>query len=223
MTLTAAERFLILAHHPEKANYVIPEQTRNAGMIGSILLDLAAEDKIKIENGVVLVRSTNTKLLLPHRVVLQRMHQSNKRKKVKTWISRFAQAPGRHHREILTALERKGIVRIDRKKFLFIPYWRTSLIKSSEREEMIRDIREIIFKGRPVKNENAILLGLIQACKMFKVVCQDKEEIRTCKMKLKEIIASNVISGSVDKVIREMQAAVVNAAVISSTAATSAH
>jgi len=155
MTLTAAERFLILAHHPVKANYVIPEQTRNAGMIGSILLDLAAEDKIKIENGMVLVRSTNTKLLLPHRVVLQRMHQSTKPRKVKTWISRFAQAPGRHHREILTALERKGIVRIDRKKFLFIPYWRTSLIKSSEREEMIREMQAAVINAAVISSTAA--------------------------------------------------------------------
>lgn len=31
MSLTTAEKFLILAHHPEKPRYYIPEQRRNAG------------------------------------------------------------------------------------------------------------------------------------------------------------------------------------------------
>ena len=121
MSLTTAEKFLILAHHPEKPKYAIPEQMRNVGLIGAILMDLANEERIVIEEGRIKVRSTNTRLPDPHRAILGKIQQSTRPKKVKAWISRFAQLPGKYRKAIQVELERKGIMRIEKKRFLFIP------------------------------------------------------------------------------------------------------
>jgi hypothetical protein len=56
-----------------------------------------------------------------------------------------------------------------------------------------------------------MILGLVQACKMHKVICNSKEEIKSCKPRLKKIIESDEIASDVDKVIRETQAAVITA------------
>jgi hypothetical protein len=125
MSLTVAEKFLILAHHPEKSKYVIPEQMRNAGLIGSILIDLSAEERIKIEDGKIFVKHTNTNLPEAHRLILQKIKHSSKPRKVKSWISRFAQVPGKYRKGLLVSLERKGILRLEHKRFLFIKYLRT--------------------------------------------------------------------------------------------------
>jgi hypothetical protein len=221
MNLTVSEKFLILAHHQEKSSYVIPEQMRNAGLIGSILIDLISEERLKIEDGKVTVRHTNTNLPEAHRLILQKIHQSSKKKKVKTWISRFAQGSGKYRKGILVSLERKGILRIEHKRFLFIKYLKTSLVKTSIRNEIIRELREIVFNNKIPDHEYAMMLGLVQACKMHKVICRSKEEVKLSKTKLKKIIESNAIARDVDKVIREMQAAVI-ASITASSVVTSA-
>jgi hypothetical protein len=221
MSLTTAEKFLVLAHHPTKPKYAIPEQMRNTGLIGAILMDLSAEERIVIEGGRIKVRSTNSHLPEPHRVILKKIQETSKLKKVKTWISRFSQLPGKYRKAIQVELERKAIMRIERKRFLFFPYLQTTLIKTSLREQMIRELRGIIFGNQKPDKETSMLLGLVQACRMHKVICKDRMEMKACKVKLKEIIESDVISGGVDKVIREMHAAVIGA-VVASTAATTA-
>ena len=86
---------------------------------------------------------------------------------------------------------------------------------------MVAELRETLFGNRKIDNETAMLLGLVQACKMHKVVCHGRDEVKACKARLKEILERDIISSGVDKVIREMHAAVMGA-VVASTAATTA-
>jgi hypothetical protein len=220
MTLTTAERLIVLAHHPEKPRFVVPEQLRNVGIIGSILIDLSAEERLKIEGGKIIVKHTNTNLPEPHRLMLQKIHQSGKKRKVKSWISRTVQAPRKYRRGILKSLERKGIIRMEEKRFLFFKYFVTYLIKTSLREQMIQEIRGVIFENKQPDKEISMILGMLQACKMHKIFCEDKEEIKRCKSVLKDMLASYTISRDVDKVIQEMHAAVVSAVIASSVATT---
>ena len=221
MSLTVAEKFLILIHHPEKSKYVVMEQAMNAGLIGAILLDLSAEERIKITEGKVTVRHSSSRLPEPHRQILKKIQQSPKQKKAKSWISRFALSPGKYRKGILVSLERKGILRIERKRFLFIKYLRTYLIKTSLRNEMIQELRNVVFSNEKPDKEGAMMLGLVQACKMHKVICRSKEETKLSKTRLKEIIESDDIAREVDQVIREMQVAVITA-IAASTVATTA-
>ncbi len=59
------------------------------------------------------------------------------------------------------------------------------------------------------------MLGLIEACKMHKIIAKDKSEIKICKRKLAELIKSDSIAQGVDKVIKEMQAVIIGAVVAS--------
>ena len=86
---------------------------------------------------------------------------------------------------------------------------------------MIREIRAVIFEGDDISEKAASLLGLVEACKMYKVICKDKKEVSLCKARLKELIQDDQIAQGVDKVIQAMQAAVV-AAIVATTAATTA-
>lgn len=222
MSLTVAEKFLILIHHPQKSKYVVSEQAKNAGLIGAILLDLSAEERISIGEGKVTVRHSSTRLPEPHRLILQKIQQSPKQKKVKSWISRFAQGPGKYRKGILISLERKGILRIEHKRFLFIKYLRTYMIKTSDRDEIIRELRDIVFNNRKPDKDNAMMLGLVQACKMHKVISRNKDEAKRSKTKMKEIIESDEIAKEVDVVIREMQVAVITAITASTVVTTAA-
>ena len=53
--------------------------------------------------------------------------------------------------------------------------------------------------------DNALILGLIEACKIHKIIAKDRSEIKICKRKLADIIKSDAIAQGVDKVIKEMK------------------
>lgn len=221
MKLTIAESFLVLIHHPEKARYIVDGNVRNAGLIGSIFLDLSLDENIITEDGYLIVKSFQTKLPGLYKKILDKMSNSPRKRKPKVWISRFSQRSNKPRRELLDSLEKKGIVDIEHKVFLVFPYIRSRLLKQDLRNQMISDLRDIIFKNKEIDPHSASLLGLIQACKMHKVVCNDKAELKQSRLKIKEIIESDLITQGVSTVIQEMQAAMM-AAIIASTAATTA-
>ncbi|MCG8699225.1 MAG: hypothetical protein MI922_14315, partial [Bacteroidales bacterium] len=94
------------------------------------------------------------------------------------------------------------------------------LINSEIRESIIKEVRGIIFNDNTINNEYSMMLGLIEACKMHKVIAKDKSEIKICKRKLAELIKSDSIAQNVDKVIKEVQAAITVAIVASTVAVT---
>ena len=208
MIQTTSEKFLILIQNPEKSNCLISDQMRNVGLIGSILMDLVNEKSIDIENGKIKAKTTKTKLSISHKQILGLISQSKKSKKIKTWISKFSIRSRQYQKQIFKQLEKKRMIRIEYKKFLFFKYYKTRLIDRKIREQIIKEIRDVIFNNKLIDNDNAAILGLIQACKMHKLICNDKKEIKVCKLKLKEIIKNDSISQGVDKVIKEMQAAI---------------
>lgn len=153
---------------------------------------------------------------------MELIEKSSRIRKIKTWISKFSRRIRKYQKEILIGLENKEIIKINPKQFLGIKYYRTQLIKNTDRKQIINEIREIIFDNKEINKTNSLILGLIQACKLHKIVCKDKKEIKICKSKMREIIKSDLISQGVDKVIKEMQAAIVGAIAGATTGAVAA-
>lgn len=219
MENNTTERFLILIQHPEKPGFVVSGQERSIGLIGSILLDLSYEGSINIESGKLLIKSTETELSAVHKKVLELIEKSAKTRKIKTWIAKLSRHSRKYQKEILLELETKGYLKIEPKRFLFFKYYKTRLINSQAREQIIDEIRDVIFYDKKTAKDKSMILGLIEACRMYKVICRDKSELKICKKKLKEIIQSDSISRDVDKVIKEMQAAIIGAVLASAISA----
>lgn len=67
------------------------------------------------------------------------------------------------------------------------------------------------MSSRDLSNETILVLGLIEACKMHKILTSDKVELKRLKQELKEIINESPISNTVDKTIKQVQAAIIGA------------
>jgi len=219
MKLTIAESFYVLIHHPDKPRVLVPETARNAGMIGAMFLDLSLDENIIIEEGVIKVKSLRSELPQVHKDMLDKIANSAKKRKPKWWISRFTQTANKFRRPLLENLEKSGFLDLIPRKFLFIPYTQTYLLKKDEREKMIAQLRGVVFQNKEFDHHLASMLGLIQATKMFKLIADGPEERKQCKIRIKEIVESDVFMKGVGTVIQEMQAAMM-AAIIASTAAT---
>lgn len=219
MNLNTPEKFLLLIQHSTKTRFILSEQIINAGFIGSILLDLANDKNIEIVDGKLIVKSSATKLITVHKDLLAHIENTSRKRKVKTWISKLSRKTRTYKKSTLIDLEEKGVIKLIYKKFLFFKYYRTKLVNNDAREQLIHEIREVIFNNKKVDDKASLILGLIEACKMQKIICLNKGERKICKNRVKEIMESDAISQGVDRVIKDMQATIM-LAVVASTAAT---
>ena len=154
---------------------------------------------LTIENGKLIVKSIDSDLSQAHQWVLQEIEKSPRIRKIKTWVARFSRKSGKIQKELLSEIENQVIIRINHKRFLGIKYYRTQLTNPEIRDKIIKEIYDIIFKESKISEENAMLIGLVEACKMHKIIAKDKSEIKVCKRKLAEIMKSDAIAQGVDK------------------------
>ena len=213
MELNTAERFLLLIMHPEKSRYLIPETRINPGLFGAILVDLAQEEKIEFQDKRIITRSSYTKISQAHNLLLSKMAASKKRKRIKTWIARFAWNSRKYRHMILRDLALKGKIRLEDKKFLIFPYKSAYLIDINGRKSLLEGLKDLIMKNKTLDNESASILGIIDACKIHKVITPDKDTLKILKGNLQEMVKNDSVSKEVQQVIQEMQAAAVAATV----------
>jgi hypothetical protein len=83
-----------------------------------------------------------------------------------------------------------------------------------DKVEILDDITDTIHKKKTLNDEVASLLGIIDACKMYKLISKDKAERKTIKPVIKEMVKQDSISKEVQLVINEIQAASVAATTV---------
>lgn len=206
--MNTSEKFLLLIQHPVKSRFLVSEPERRAGLIGSVLLDLVYAHNLETDNKKLIVRTNKTELSDTHRLILQKIDDSKQIRKTRSWIEKLFRQSGNYQKRLLNDLENKKIIKIIPRQFLFIKYYRSRLVNTAVRDNLIEEIRDIIFKNKKADNENALILGLIEACNMYKIICRDRFEKKICKKELKELRQTVLFPPNLDLVIKGIQTAI---------------
>jgi len=214
MKLNTLTKFLLVAHHPEKGRFLISDAHINFGIIGAALLEISLDEQIKIEdNKLILLKTGNSENTIMTDISKE-IRNSKKDRKVKYWITKLSRKSSKYKWEILADLEKSRLIRIEDKRFLgLIPYRKSYLIERNTRNELIDQLKKDALFGRDLNNDTILMLGLIEACKMHKIITSDKKELKKLKQKLKDIIKENAIADTVDKTIKQVQATIIGATV----------
>jgi len=223
MKLSTAEQFVLLAHHPEKGRFIVSDIQFKYGIIGAILLDMSLDNSVILENDRLLagknIRSEN-EIVSDIAAII---NSSGKPRKMRYWISRLATKSGKYKWAILNGLVARKLVRIENRKFLgLIPYRKSFLTESRQRFELIQHLKNSILFRKELSRETIVVLGLVEACKMHRIITKDRDELKTMRKELKRIIKESPIADTVDKTIKEVQAAIIGAIIASSVAASAA-
>ncbi len=219
--LSIAEKFLLIAHHPEKGRYVIPSTYLQYGLAGAILLDLTLSDRIETD-GIKLSMKRSRPLTDPlMQEVAALMSQSEMPRKAGYWIRKLGAHHNRYHLQLLKVLAGKRLLRIEEKKFLgMIPYRKSYLLESYTRSNLVLQLRNEIMAYRGVPGENFPLAIMVAACRLQRVVTTDRDELKQIRAQLKRMAKENPVSDAVTQTVSQVQAAVIasiTAAVAAST------
>jgi hypothetical protein len=221
MDYSIAEKFLLIAHHPQKARFIASEVHISYGLIGSLLLDLYVEKSITLDGKRVVLTTHKSGKNEVYDDMISKMRSSSNPKKIQTWISIFSRRARKYKWAILTKFEERGVLKIEHKKFLFIPYRRTYLLNIQLRETILADLLQKVIAFKPLSEEDSSILSLLDACKLHKTLSTDKTEIKKIKAKLKTLLKESPIASATDATIKQVQAAII-ASIAATTAASAA-
>lgn len=222
MDLNTAEKFLLLAQHPVKGRFIVSDTEISYGIIGAFLLDMSIDNRIGIEDKRLILKNDKRADSPVVSEIVTILGKSEKPRKIKYWIDKLARKSNNYKRSLQDGLERKGLIRIEHHKFLgLIPYRKCYLVESKMRDSLIRLLRECILFHKELNNENTVLLGLIEACRMHKILSSDREELKTIRKELKVIIKESPIAETVGETIKQVQIAIISS-VAAATIATTA-
>ncbi len=218
-----AEKFLLIAHHPEKGRFLIPHMFLQYGIAGAILLDLTLEDRIELDNNQLILKPARVSADPVINEAVTLMTESPRSRKADYWVRKLATRYRKYKWQVLKGLADKRMVRIEEKKFLgLIPYRKSYLIESYTRGNMIRQLKsEILAYTREPSSASMAIAGLIDACRMHRILSDDREERKAIRTQLKKTIKDSPVSDIVSQTIKQVQAAIiasVTAAIIASTA-----
>ena len=220
MELNISEKFLLLAHHPEKKRFIVSDIRLKYGLIGAVLLDLSLEEHFEIKNKKVIVKSNSKHSDFVFHELLQAMKNSGKDRKLRYWVRKFSYKARKYKWATLSNMEKKRLLRIEQKKFLgLIPYKTSKLLEHKTRQQLIKEVNKCAFSKKEISNSDMAIMGMVEACKMHKIIASNRDEFKQLRKELKVLIKDSPIAETVNSTIKEVQAAVIAAVVASSGAA----
>ncbi|MBW8331872.1 MAG: GPP34 family phosphoprotein [Prolixibacteraceae bacterium] len=210
--LKLSEKLFCLSVNPKNGGILMNASAALSMTIaGSVFVELIKKELVSIENGVVHLEKPTLQNDEIHEFFLKPIRLREKDRKIRTWISWF-NARGRKIRKLfLRDLVRKNVLRIEEKRFLFIPYDKIYL-RDRELVENIRKEVETTLLGKSSPTDDSIILAVMAGKtnllqRVFPERAQRKEAARNLK-KLPE----TQVSKAVQEAIQMMHAAVVAAA-----------
>lgn len=222
MSLTLTEKFILLAHHPEKGRYAVTMYQHQYGLIGSLLMELSLKDIVAVENKRLYLKKKDLPADEVLSEIVQKLASSSNPRRIRYWISKFSFRYRKYKWAIYANLERQWMIKIEKKYFLgIIPYRRCYVRNKSERSQIIANLRENILYKKEMNDETVAFAALVAACSMQRKLTTNREELKVIKQELKRILKEQPVASAVKQTIIEVQAAVASA-IVTATVATHA-
>lgn len=222
-TFSTAEKFLIIAHRPEKGGFLTSQLFIQYGISGAILLDLSLCERISIVDKKLLLKPGKALSSPMLNDVSTIISQSPNPRKISYWVGKLASRYNRYKWQIMEGLESKRILRIEKRKFLgLIPYRQSVFTETYTRSSLVSQLKNEILSGRGGDGELNALAGLVKACSMERILATDRDELKRIRQQLKVMVSENPVSDVVAQTIRQVQAAIIASVTAAAVASASA-
>lgn len=218
MELTLSEQFIFLAHHRTKYYSVIGSAQRAVGLTGALLLQLFNKDALTLDNSYLIPKKSREDLNQIEVLILERIQASKKKRKIKHWMHGLYPKSEPRRKIIHQQLEKKNLFRIERRKFLFIPYTRIYISNLPFHTAFAERMNEALEKPQDILVETRQFLALIKATDMYKALSDDKKERKHIRKLLKTIEFNDLIEVDLADTIKEVEVAIMMSIMASTSA-----
>lgn len=208
MQLNLIEEFLLIALDDEKGQFVIDSTHLHFGLAGAILLEMALREKVDVTGeDLKLIHDEYEVEMVINKVIDQ--IKAKPGKKVKDWIEILAKQADELKHDTLLRLQNKGILRKEEHKILWvIPNNKYPTSNITPENKVRQRLSDVMLRGAKSEAHDIMLLSLIDVSDLTKEAFRNKDEYAIVKKKIKEVTQDIRISHTINKSIREIQAAI---------------
>lgn len=192
-TLSLSQKIYLLAIHPKKGGIVASAYSAmNYVLIGSLLIELFVDKKIKFENNKLKVENGKSSNQV-HQYLLDKFGKSNRELKISTWVNKLTFSNKFIKSEIQKDLVRMRAIRMVQKQFLFISWKSPEITNFQLLYKMLSKIESVVIKGTDIP-EDLVLLSLIKPAGLLYRIFPDREKRRNAKFRLSDILNKKQLS-----------------------------
>ena len=175
--LKFAEELMLLILDDENGKFArVPDRLMRYALAGGVLMDLALENRIDTDlKQLILVDSTPVQdsLLDP---TLADIARAKETRDARFWVERTALRADEIREEALNRLVKKGILRQQEDRFLWVFQSRRypAIDDAPQREVKLR-ITGVLFSDEIPDPRDVVIIGLAHACDLFKEILSARE------------------------------------------------
>jgi hypothetical protein len=192
-------------------------------LIGAYFMDFLKKGEISMTNKRLTpsFRRTGDPM---HDRIADIIEKSSKPKRFSWWIRRFSMKSQLIRKDTISSLIARGILRHEKRYFLnLIPYNRYFFNDMRFRSEITEGLREVLLHGKKPTADQMMLIALLKASSSLSILARERVERRLLRKKCTEILEKDELASEMDKVIREVRAAIASAVAVSAATSHGAH
>ena len=211
-TLKLSEKLFCLAVNPKNGGILLNASAAlSMTLTGSVFVELMDKGLVSIDKGVVHLANPMVQNDEIQEFFLNRIKLREKDRKMRNWISYF-NARGRKIRKLfIRSLVLKNVLRIEEKRFLFIPYEKVYLMDRELVENIRIDVENASLGKGNSSNDFLILAVMAAKTNLLSRIFPDRVRRKEAVRYLKNLPETD-ISKAVQEAIQMMHAAVIASA-----------
>ena len=211
-TLKLSEKLFCLAVNPKNGGILLNASAAlSMTLTGSVFVELMDKGLVTIDKGVVHLVNPMVQNDEIQEFFLNRIKLREKDRKMRNWISYF-NARGRKIRKLfIRSLVLKNVLRIEEKRFLFIPYEKVYLMDRELVENIRIDVENASLGKGNSSNDFLILAVMAAKTNLLSRIFPDRARRKEAARYLKNLPETD-ISKAVQEAIQMMHAAVIASA-----------
>lgn len=215
-----AEELLLLALDDESGAGNSAYGSLDYGLAGAVLLDLSLAGCVDVQDGKVAATGVPDDPLLAD--AGEAVRGSGKPRDAKHWVQRLPKALKPLRSRLAERLVEAGVLRKERSKLLgLFPRTRYPEADPATEEALRSRLTAALVDGAEPEPRTALLVSLLVPLDLVKAVVP-KEHRREAKRRAKEIADRGIVGTGLDKVVQELQAAVMVSVIAATTASSAA-
>ncbi len=207
--LTIYEKLMLLALNDEKGTVVLSASTALPyGLAGAAVFDLFVRNRVDFDNKRLLVKNPEPVGDPVLDDLLEQLAASKKIRKIDNWVERLGSRIGSRKKMVLEGLIKKGILRKESHKILWIFNGDRYPAEDMRPENEVRSrIRAVVLDDQKPAFDDLALISLIRACDLISDIF-DKPDRKAARAKIKHLTANEQIGKAVSETVQGIIAAV---------------
>lgn len=213
MSLTLKEKLAILLINPKTG--WMNNQYSAYMIIAAAFFELIKQEKIEIKDKKVHLKNSKRTRDPLLDLVIEKIRESEKQKKLKTWIKRFGMKGGRIKRIIGRQLQDHRIITVKRVKILWLfPASKYYFRDAKVQKKLIAEITTVVQNQKTDDEDLFVLLNFFVASKSLNKLFKEKTDRSRAREIIKKLESENEVFKSLSDVIRELKTAVAASAAV---------